>query len=249
MKQNIKFHDKKNNIANIDINIYHNKNWKKTLSMIWEYNGSMWQCYYDIIPKNKYQKELMQLWKDYHLNDINWLIYNTLPEDIEEIVNNVVTNIEQIEEKEYATKITLESYNSNDNIKQAILDVSDELGTTEAKLLAICIQCEVTLESLSENNIEVNNNNFTIEWNEWLVCTDEEADDEYLEYVEWLVDDIWFKWLNWVSWPECELVDWEIVVSQSVTFAWSERWSTLNMYNWEEYYEDVLEERIYMYRQ
>jgi len=74
-----------------------------------------------------------------------------------------VTKIEEIEDKEYCTAITKESYEDSDTIKEKIKELSYDLYTTEAKILAICIECEVTLEALEDDVIKVDDNRFTVE--------------------------------------------------------------------------------------
>jgi len=52
-----------------------------------------------------------------------------------------LTKIKEIEDKEYCTAITKESYEYSDTIKEKIEELSYDLYTTEVKLLAICIEC------------------------------------------------------------------------------------------------------------
>ena len=65
-KYNVSFLDAKNKRAKISIRIN-----RERFSISGECNGSMGQCLDEITPRTKAQKDLIQLWKEFHLNDMN----------------------------------------------------------------------------------------------------------------------------------------------------------------------------------
>ena len=66
MKRIIKFKDENENNAYIEIEVKNGK-----LSMSGSCNGSAGQCRDSIKPKNDEQKQLIDIWKQWHLNDMN----------------------------------------------------------------------------------------------------------------------------------------------------------------------------------
>ena len=65
-RRDVKFKDKKGNMANVHIEISEDGRF----SMTGEHGGGCGQIDGHIVPKNKAQKELMLLWARYHLNDM-----------------------------------------------------------------------------------------------------------------------------------------------------------------------------------
>jgi len=69
-KINVKFKDKENNLAKLQIEITH-RNGYLEFSMSGEYNNGMGQCLDSIRPADNNQKRLIEIWKKYHLNGMN----------------------------------------------------------------------------------------------------------------------------------------------------------------------------------
>lgn len=70
LKEKVKFKDKNNNLAVVNIEIRQGNN-KKVFSMTGEIGDSSGQCDDSIVPANNAQKKLLELWDKYHLNDLN----------------------------------------------------------------------------------------------------------------------------------------------------------------------------------
>ncbi len=105
------------------------------------------------------------------------------------------------------------------------------------------------LESL-ENVDEHSPTSFHFEWNDWLVCTDEEANDDHLEYIKSIVDEMWFNAFreNSVS-TSTELDQYgDVVISKSILIPQNERDSALNSYNGYEYDINVNGTTYYIYQ-
>jgi len=66
MKREIIFHDKDQNKTKIEIELKEDR-----FSMSGEIDGSMGQCEDSIKPATPYQERLIEIWKKYHLNDMN----------------------------------------------------------------------------------------------------------------------------------------------------------------------------------
>lgn len=69
MKKDFKFIDKSGTIFYVQVEIKE-KDGEKCFSMSASYNGGFGQCYDSIQPANKHQKRLVEIWKEYHLNDM-----------------------------------------------------------------------------------------------------------------------------------------------------------------------------------
>lgn len=66
MKEKLIFHDKENNLIDLDIEIKEDK----TFTMSGNMGGSCGQIQDNIKPLNKEQKELLEIWEKWHLNDM-----------------------------------------------------------------------------------------------------------------------------------------------------------------------------------
>ena len=133
------------------------------------------------MPKDDNQKELLELWKTWHLNGKD----NPLPEDfIESVLDLLVERLEEDEEECKENPVTIDMID-----KDFFIERADELETTPEKLMAMCLFRELSLSAL-ENVSHLYGNEFRIEGRDYLVCTDDEADEEHLEYVRNLVYDL-----------------------------------------------------------
>ena len=232
-QRNIIFRDSEWKKTNIDIEVT-TRNGYPELTISWECNWHLWQCDEQIKPKNEYQKELINLWDTKHLKEVD--------ESMIEVLDTLCDNIESEESNNIITIDMLE--------EQFFVDKSEQLDCEVEKLMAWCLQEWVTVEWL--DNIKGYWNRYTIEWNDWLICTDEEADEAHLEDVENLVNDIWFEWFHekYISWPYVERLDnWNIEVKMSVEIPSYERANALNRYDWYEYEQLINWTTYYLYKQ
>ncbi len=214
-KRQVKFKDAEKNLAVIDVEIKQGR-----FSMSGEYNGGMGQVDGRIKPKNEAQRDFLNLWDKWHLNDMHagteaqekaiedyqkngnkydytkaceylksinlyeveyngkpyeygngWLAVS-LPQDMTELVDNICNKIERIEaeEKKELPKIDW-------------TDVNDD------KIIALAKYLDITPEEAQEDITEERDNRYNYAGNDYLVCTDEEANEEAREQCEQYVDD------------------------------------------------------------
>lgn len=109
-------------------------------------------------------------------------ITKSLPEDFHETLDTLCDALDS-EEDDYGSNPITEDMITD----QRIIDKADELDTTVEKLMAMYLFAEMSIESI--DNIEHNyDNEFEIEWQDYLVCTDEEADEaqdkDFDNYIE-----------------------------------------------------------------
>lgn len=71
MEKKIKFVDAENNIINCEIELKDKEKDKPVFSMSGSYDSSCGQIFDNIKPRTKDQKHLIDLWRKYHLNDVN----------------------------------------------------------------------------------------------------------------------------------------------------------------------------------
>lgn len=231
-QRDIIFRDAEWNKVTVDVELT-TRNGHPELTMSWDYSSSYWQVVDHIKPKNEYQEQLIELWNTKHLKEVD--------ESMIEVLDTLCDNIESEESNNIITIDMLE--------EQFFVDKAEQLDCEVEKLMAWCLQEWVTVEWL--DNIEVNWNRYTIEWNDWLICTDEEANEAHLEYIENFVDDLWFEWFNknYVSWPYVErLPNWNIEVKMSIEIQPYER-AILNRYDWNEYEQAINWTTYYLYKQ
>lgn len=235
MKRTVKFKDAKGNIAIVKVTLKNNESGRPVFSARGEYCGGMGQCLDHIEPKNEAQKLLIDLWKKYHLNDMNagcehqrnlkwedirinpeelpncranrdekgilaiWVrpeehkkgmlgrpciqcgykygsawLYSPLPDNIEEVINETCDLIEEAEEEE-KTKNPDISWNDIEDDKIIALGKHLEISPCEAKEdISVSTYDDCVYEYAGQ---------------EYLVCTDEEADEKQDEELENYIDE------------------------------------------------------------
>jgi len=286
MKRIVKFKDKKGNLAVVEVNLEQQEK-GLVFSASGEYKGSMGQCLDSIEPKNEPQNALIDLWKKYHLNDMNagcihqdkwqdirinpeelpnshanrdekgilasWVypkdhekgflgkacpicgykygtswLYRPLPDNIEEEINNICNAIENIENAE-------REINQDNDISWE--DIEDE------KIIALGKHLQISPYEAQEDIKESDYGDCLYEYagQEYLVCTDDEADEKEDEQLESYID-------------ECLEIP-EHVEKYFDREAWKEdaringRGNCLNRYDSSEDEEEVNGETYYIYRQ
>lgn len=93
MKKTIEFIDDNNKRAIVDVEITH-RNGYPEFTMSGRYAGSWGQCLDEIAPRTDYQRELIELWKKYHLQNVEGV------KDFHTILATLCDNIEE-EQEEY----------------------------------------------------------------------------------------------------------------------------------------------------
>ena len=100
------------------------------------------------------------------------------------------------------------------------------------KVYALACNREWYLDSL-EYIDENSDTEFKFEWDYWLVCTDDEANEKHLDYIKSLFDDIGFDWFN----QNCVKTnieldsDWNVVITKSISISENERGNSINHYD------------------
>ena len=252
-QRNIIFRDAEWKKANIKIEIT-TRNGYPELTMSWDYSGWCWQIVDHIKPKNEYQEELINIWNTQHLKEVNWLMQTILDElcdNIESEESNNIITIDMLEE-------------------QFFVDKAEQLDCEVEKLMAWCLQEWVTVEWL--DNIEVHWDTYTIEWNDWLIYTDEEADEackDYIKETAWAFNQDFIishsKVLDYDKWSynilkaiqeQCEswndailrlIDDIDEFCDDAISSDW--RWHFLSWYDWNENEVDINWTTYYLYKQ
>lgn len=197
----------------------------------------------------KYSKDLfissfvdMYKWNPY-LYWHGWVI-KTLPSDFKSNLEDLIKEI--ISEELLYDNVLIKEEDLEEEFFQ---DKVSELNIDENKLMAICLKFKLWRDWLQDLEKWYWDCYFKIEWNDYLVCTDDEADEKHLEDIKSLVDDIWWEWFKWWNDIDVELDDnWDIIISKSITIPQNERWNSLNRYDWyEDYY--TFGDTFYFYRQ
>ena len=92
MKKDFKFIDKSGTVFYVQAEIKE-KDGEKCFSMSASYNGGGGQCYDSIQPADKYQKRLVEIWKEYHLNYMK--ASTQLPENFETELEGLINNLDR----------------------------------------------------------------------------------------------------------------------------------------------------------
>lgn len=172
-------------------------------------------------------------------------ITKDLPDDFLETIIEPLLDELDTEEYEYNEKLITEDMIDEEFFK----DHADTINTTPEKLMAMCLHCDVSLNGL-ENIEEDWGNRFTIEGQDYLVCTDEEANDEHLKYIEGLVEEGGTSYFNGFGKPSVSMdEDGYITISAGeVTMNPSERGNSLSGYDGNENEVTVKGETFYLYK-
>jgi hypothetical protein len=167
----IKFHDKREYIVNLNIRL-DDKNY---FSITGEVSGSCGQVYDEIQPKTDNQRDLISIWKLYHLKKID---DNTF-DGIADLLDNIIDD-----EVEYTEDNFFEL--SEDEIIE-VLD-KEYISYNDEKMLAIIKEFELCKSDAL--NVEWDNTEcyYAIQGESYLVVTDSEADDKARENIEQSLD-------------------------------------------------------------
>lgn len=176
MKTQIKLKDKTGSIAFLDIEITHRNNYPE-LTISGEYIGGHGQVYDNIKPRTKLQKALLLLWETKHLKKV------TKAEQV--VIANLAADLRAEYNKERGKK-HLSELDPDD-----ALDLINETGnfSDPEKVLALALEEDITAKEL-DDIIEKGDNRFSYGGREYLVCTDEEADDLHDDELENYLDEI-----------------------------------------------------------
>lgn len=218
-KKEITIHDKDGKRFDLTIT---NK-WSST----WPYFSicsQSWQWQFN--PKSDIQQQLLNIWNIYHIKNID-----KLPNDFNETLFNLIDKLIEEEDEYNERKITIEDICNEEFIEHA----NEKCEWEVEKLMAACLHCWVSWSWLGNVTCNWNWNYWDIEWFEYYIYTDKEANEAHRDYIENLVDDIWFEWLRW--WKDIYVdidEDGWITISKKIEIWPDERWNALAWYDWYE---------------
>lgn len=214
----------------------------EALEKAWLRNGYSYEeaCEY---LKLKWLYEVNYKWKPYRYG--SWWIYVDFPDNFEEDLFKLIDELKEEEDEYNERLITIDDLENKDFIQHAEYNCEWEIF----KLMAICLHCWVSWKWL-KNVTSLDWINFDVEWSEYSVYTDNEADIAHRDYIMSIVDDMWFKAFN--CWDDIDVElnkDWSITVSKIIDIDKSERASSLSWYDWSENIVEVDWIEYYIYRQ
>lgn len=168
---------------------------------------------------------------------------NRLPVAFNESLFQLIDELENEEEEYSYRKITIEDLNNEEFIDKATTE-----WVTPERLMAWCLHHWSSWSWLNDVNHNWNYL-FDIEWFEYYICTDEEANEAHEECIRNLVDDIWFEWFNWWNYIDVSMdEDWDITISKEIFISHSERGNMLAWYDWYENEININWNTYYIYR-
>lgn len=172
-----------------------------------------------------------------------WVVRD-LPEDLPKTLDTLCDEIE--EDMKSKTKVADLTY------EQFAAQYPDFYN--HEKVYALACNRGGYLDSLED--VEENGNEFEFEWDRWLVCTDEEANEAHLEYMKSIFDEIggfdWFRQSSVTTSIELDDSGWgdgDIVISKSIRILANERGNSLNHYDGYEHNISVNGTTYYVYQQ
>lgn len=160
MKRTIKFLDKERCLVSVTIDT--NQGY---FSMSGERNGYYGQIRDYIVPREEYQQQLIDIWREYHLMRIDPTIC------FDEQINSICDMIEEIEEIEKEREITEED-----------IDLFDDFDEPE-KAIALALLFELSVNEI-DDIVHDGDNRWTVQGDDYLFGTDEEMDDEWDEHLD-----------------------------------------------------------------
>ena len=218
----IKFHDKREYIVNLSIQL----NDKNYFRISGEVAGCSGQVCDDIQPKTDNQKDLLSIWKLYHLKTIDDNIFDGIADLLDKIIED---EVEYTEDRFFELS------------EDEIIEVLDKelISYNDEKMLAIIKEFELCKSDALNVTCDITDCYYTIQGEIYLVLTDDEADDKAKETAKQYLDDE----LSHVSGHLRGYFDIDTYVEDVISN--DGRGSILNYYNNEE----IERNNIYMYRQ
>jgi len=220
-KRTVKFHDSENLLVVSELEISTRNNYPE-FTMCNEKNGSSGQT--EFSPKEGFQTALHDIWNEWHLNNKEKKLSN----NFRDILNELCDNIEKEESLRHVDKSEIQWEN-----------IEDE------KIIALGQHLELTPLEANEDISQDSHDDclYSYSGQDYLVCTDAEADDKWDNDLENYID-------------ECILP--EIPAAYRNYFD-NEAWKTdarqdgrghsLSSYNEEEYEQKVNDTLYFIYRQ
>lgn len=146
------------------------------------YGGSSGQCLDNIVPANKYQKKLVDIWDKWHLNSRN----NNLPKNFKADLDILLDNIEEAEEERKSTPL-VDTFKDDYELYKFIDDNFDFTSDEIPIVMMFCHEDNLCKEDLDD--IEFERSYVTVQGTEYLAGTDSEMDEKWDEDLESYIDD------------------------------------------------------------
>ena len=184
MKTEISFLDKARNKFKLSIEIT-TRNGYPEFTASGEYGGSAGQCLDSIKPANKFQKEIVAIWKKHHLKNVSKV------KGFEETLNTVIEGIKKAEAKRKAKVIEESETPFSEKNDDEFLEYVEKHTTFTDRDAELCVAF-IKMFSLSEDDvqdIEIDGNRSKVQGIDYLAGTDSEMDDEWDENLENYIDE------------------------------------------------------------
>lgn len=163
MKRVVTFVDADN--SRVDVTIETERGY---LSICADMGSSGGQCQDSINPANEGQEQLIELWNEYHLKNLNDI---SIP--IEDTLEDCCTLIE-----EYETERKGDTLISELDEEEALAIIRDVSNDDEDEIYVICQMFDLTANEIDDIAIE-GNNRICVQGTDYLFGTDSDMDDEW----------------------------------------------------------------------
>jgi hypothetical protein len=177
-KWEVSFLDANRNKCDIDFEITY-RNGYKEFTMSGDCAGCLGQCDERIKARTTTQKNLLELWDQYHLNG-----KKELPEDIEDYVEELIESIQEEEEERKGESLSDLTDTQLVNLIEEKIGYTGRDGELAAAFVKILYLCENDLE-----DIDINDNHSTIQGVDYIAGDDDEMDNEWDDYLERYIDE------------------------------------------------------------
>lgn len=217
------------------------------------------------VLKEKWLYEVEYKWKTYKY--WHWWIYKDFPDNFEEDLFNLIDELIEEEDEYNERKITIEDLDNEEFLEHA----NDNCEWEYEKLMAACLHCWVSWSWLENVTCNWDWDYWDIEWWDYCIYTDEEADEackEDIKETAWAFNPDFIishsKVLNYDKWSydilkaiqeQCEswndailklIDDIDEFCDDAISSDW--RWHFLSWYNWHENEVDINWTTYYLYR-
>lgn len=186
-------------------------------------------------PATDAQERLLELWQKYHLKGVIELT------DI--VTTDLLDDIYEALRDEWETRVTVDTMPVQ--VLSDYLSENTDFDSVEIPyVIAIARHCQCTLDEIED--ITIDGNDVTCQGRDYLVCTDDEADELEREYVENLIEECYlFEYRNNKMY--------DTIIRYLDLDKWIDDWcgnrgENLNHYDGTEYEEYVVDEWYYIYR-
>lgn len=178
-KRVVRFHDAENILVTSELKIT-TRNGYPEFTMCNERAGHHGQA--EFVPKDGYQSDLHNYWDNLHLKEIPNKV-----EDMIEMLDELCDNIEEEESNRFENGIEDwdDIFDNDGNLRDELSNLKDE------KIIALGKHLDLTPTEANEDIEQSSYDDciYSYSGTEYLVCTDEEADERWDEELEYYIDE------------------------------------------------------------